>query len=63
MNFKRTWDGKNGCTPIYKKEDSACTWIEIDMLKLDKGEEFSVRVHGDGGEGYIHADALLLKQK
>ena len=42
---------------------TTCAWHKIGEVKLDKGEEFSVRVHGDGGEGYIHADALLLKQK
>ena len=41
MNFKRHWDGKVGCTPIYRKEDSACRWIEIDMLKLEAGMSYT----------------------
>lgn len=38
MNYKRHWDGRKGCTPIYRKEDAACQWIEIDMLRLDAGQ-------------------------
>jgi 5-deoxy-glucuronate isomerase len=41
MNYKRHWNGQNGCTPIYRREDSACRWLEIDMLRLPKGQSFS----------------------
>ncbi len=41
MELKRTWNGAEGCTPVYKKEDSYCKWIEIDMLKLANGKSFS----------------------
>ena len=38
-------------------------WHKIAEVKLDKGEEFSVKVHGNGTPGYIRADAVLLVQK
>jgi len=41
MNYKRHWNGDVGCTAIYKKEDSACKWLEIDMLKLTKGMSYT----------------------
>lgn len=53
MNFKRHWDGKTGCQTIYRKEDSACRWIEIDMLKLEKGRSFR---YDESGKEY----ALIL---
>ena len=37
MQFKRHWGGQMGHTPIYRREDAACQWIEIDMLKLAVG--------------------------
>lgn len=42
---------------------AAGAWHKIAEVKLDKGEEFSVKVHGDGTPGYIRADAVLLVQK
>lgn len=41
MQYKRHWDGSIGCTPIYRREDSACKWIEMDMLRLAAGQSFS----------------------
>lgn len=38
MNYKRHWDGSYGCQRIYAQEDSACRWIEVDMLKLKPGQ-------------------------
>ncbi|HHX37056.1 MAG TPA: 5-deoxy-glucuronate isomerase [Clostridiaceae bacterium] len=38
MNFKRHWDGGYGCKPIYKKQESICRMIEIDMLRLAPGQ-------------------------
>ena len=40
MQFKRHWGGQMGHTPIYRREDAACQWIEIDMLKLAVGQSF-----------------------
>lgn len=37
MNLKRTWDKSLGCTTVYRKEDSACQLIEVDMINLTKG--------------------------
>ena len=42
---------------------TAGAWHKIAEVKLGKGEEFSVKVHGDGTPGYIRADAVLLVQK
>ena len=42
---------------------TAGAWHKISEVKLDKGEEFSVRVHGNGTTGFIRADAILLVQK
>jgi len=41
MNYKRHWDGGYGCQTIYKKENSSCQLIEIDMLKLKAGESYT----------------------
>ena len=38
MNFKRTWNKKFGKSEIYKKENSACQKVEIDMLRLADGD-------------------------
>ena len=38
MNFKKTWDLKYGCTEIITKENSSLDMLEVDMLKLKKGE-------------------------
>ena len=40
MPYKRHWNGQNGCTPIYRREDAACRWIEIDMLRLEPGQGY-----------------------
>ena len=42
---------------------TAGAWHRIAGVKLAAGEEFSVRVHGDGTPGFIRADAVLLVQK
>lgn len=39
---------------------TSCAWHKIADVKLKKGEEFTVKMHGDGGNGYIHADAMQL---
>lgn len=41
MQYKRHWDGRTGCTPIYRKGSAACKWIEIDMLKLEAGQSYT----------------------
>lgn len=41
MNYKRHWDGSYGCQSIYKKENSACQLIEVDMLRLPAGGSFT----------------------
>jgi len=38
MNYKKTWNMENGCDAIITKENSSLEWLEIDMLKLQKGE-------------------------
>ena len=53
MSFKRHWDGRPGCTPIYRKEDAACRWIEIDMLRLGAGQRHT---YDEAGKEY----ALIL---
>ncbi|MDD4414227.1 MAG: 5-deoxy-glucuronate isomerase [Oscillospiraceae bacterium] len=40
MSFKRNWDGGFGCKTIYSKENSACKMLEIDMLRLAKGQTY-----------------------
>ncbi len=42
---------------------TSCAWHKIAEVKLNKDEDFSVKVHGDGGRGYIHADAILFVKK
>lgn len=42
---------------------AAGAWHKIADVSLDKGQEFSVKVHGDGSNGYIRADAILFVQK
>lgn len=41
--YKRTWTKKFGTSVIYKKEDSFCQKVEIDMLRLSDGEKKSYR--------------------
>ncbi len=43
MNFKRTWNKKFGKSEIYKKENSACQKVEIDMLRLADGDAKAYR--------------------
>ena len=38
MNYKRTWTKQYGKSEIFKKENSACQKMEIDMLRLADGE-------------------------
>ena len=38
MDLKRTWNKQQGCSEIYKKENSFCQMIEVDMLNLKKGD-------------------------
>lgn len=37
--FKRTWNKKFGKSEIFKKENSCCQKVEIDMLRLADGEK------------------------
>jgi len=37
-SFKKTWDMKDGCAEIITKENSSLNMLEVDMLKLKKGE-------------------------
>lgn len=41
MNYKRSYNNQLGCTPIFKKEDSACKLIEVDMLNLKSGSSYT----------------------
>lgn len=75
---QRLYEGMNPVT-IYELSDgqvitfdaSSCiiegqtsgAWQCIGETTLEKGQELSVKVHGDGGIGYIRADAILLVQK
>ena len=43
MNYKRTWTKKFGKSEIYKRENSGCQKVEIDMLRLADGEQKSYR--------------------
>lgn len=51
MNFKRHWNGEYGVQSIYKKENSACKGLEIDMLRLAAGE--SVTLNEDAKESVL----------
>ena len=46
MNYKRHWGQEKGLTSVYKKENSACQGLEIDMLKLEKGESATLEEAG-----------------
>lgn len=41
--FKRTWNKKYGKSEVYKREDSFCRKMEIDMLRLADGDVKSYR--------------------
>lgn len=43
MNFKRTWNKKFGKSEIYKRENSACQKVEMDMLRLADGDTKTYR--------------------
>ena len=43
MNYKRTWTKKFGKSEIYKKENSACQKVEIDMVRLADGTSKAYR--------------------
>ncbi len=43
MNYKRNWNKKFGKSEIYKRENSACQKVEIDMLRLADGDVKSYR--------------------
>ena len=44
--FKRTWNKKFGKSEIFKKEDSYCQKVEIDMLRLAAGDKKAYREEG-----------------
>lgn len=48
-SYKRHWAGGFGCTPVYRKEDAACRWIEVDMLRLAAGQSYS---YDEAGKEY-----------
>ena len=41
--YKRSWNKKFGKSEIYKREDSFCQKVEIDMLRLSDGDAKSYR--------------------
>jgi len=41
--YKRTWEKKFGKSEIYKREDSFCRKVEMDMIRLADGEAKSYR--------------------
>lgn len=43
MNYKRAWNKKFGKSEIYKRENSGCQKVEIDMLRLADGETKAYR--------------------
>ena len=43
MNYKRTWNKKFGKSEIFKKGNSACQKVEMDMLRLADGDTKSYR--------------------
>ena len=38
MNFKKHWNGQNGCQSVITRENSSLDMLEVDMLKLNMGE-------------------------
>ncbi len=42
---------------------TTCAWHKIAEVDLKNDEDFTVKIHGDGGDGYIHVDALLFIKK
>ena len=38
MNYKRTWNKKYGKSEIYRRDNSACQKVEMDMLRLAAGD-------------------------
>ena len=68
--YKRSWNKKFGKSEIYKREDSFCQKVEIDMLRLAKGDskgyreadkEYALVILGGkctvSGEGFEFKDA------
>ena len=43
MNYKRTWNKKYGKSEIYRRDNSACQKVEMDMLRLAAGDVKSYR--------------------
>ena len=41
MNLKRSWSGKEGVETIYKVNECACKWIEVDMANLADGKTYT----------------------
>ena len=44
--FKRSWNKKFGKSEIFKKEDSYCQKVEMDMLRLAAGDKMAYRESG-----------------
>lgn len=42
MNLKKTWNKKYGKSEIVTKENSPCKNVEIDMVKLTKGDKKAI---------------------
>ena len=64
------FDFNNGTTAVVRTEDvvvigqSVSTWHKVASFEFEKDYEFSVSLRGDGGNGTVCADALMLvKQK
>ncbi|MCI8387601.1 MAG: 5-deoxy-glucuronate isomerase [Clostridiales bacterium] len=68
MNFKRSWNKKFGKSEIYKKDNSACQKVEIDMLRLADGQSKLYREQDKeyalvilGGKCTVKADSFCYE--
>jgi 5-deoxy-glucuronate isomerase len=69
MNFKRHWDGAFGCRQIYQTADSACGLLEIDMLRLKAGQDYTYAESNKeyalillGGKCSVQGDGISYRQ-
>lgn len=68
MNFKKTWDMEYGCSEVITKGNSTLDMLEVDMLKLKKGE---IKIYNEtdkehsliilGGNCSVEGDGLNFK--
>lgn len=68
MSFKKTWNMLNGCNSIITKQNSSLDMLEVDMLKLSKGQEQDYNETGKeysliilGGNCSVTGDGLDYK--